>query len=66
MKRTARLLRRLKSVVPTPFKPLFPPHVVAPKPLHTFGRHALALLALAATMALSTAAKASDFSEPWK
>jgi GH25 family lysozyme M1 (1,4-beta-N-acetylmuramidase) len=56
----------LKSVVPTPFKPLFPAHVVAPKPLHTFGRHALAILALAATMALSTAATASDFSEPWK
>jgi GH25 family lysozyme M1 (1,4-beta-N-acetylmuramidase) len=47
------------------FKSLFV-HVVIPKPLRAFGRPALALLAITAAMALAQAAKASDFSQPWK
>lgn len=45
---------------------LFRAHAVAPLSPRIFGGHALTLLALATSMALSTAAKASDFSEPWK
>jgi len=52
--------------VPTLVKPLFPGHAAYLKPLSIFWRHALTPLAFAATVALSMAAQASDFSEPWK
>lgn len=52
--------------MPTAVEPVLPGEAAFPTFPRIFGRYALTLVAFAATMALSTAASASDFSEPWK